>query len=153
MWVRDQARLVRDESGNASTWQGIMLDITTQKDLEERLRQSNDDLEFRVLQRTSELEEANEMMSLEIGERKRIEAELRETQERFRRLVEDLPAVVYMWQIKRRRRLARLHEPAHREAARLLGRGVEHERCVEGPAPSARSRTRPRRHGAERDDR
>jgi PAS domain S-box-containing protein len=97
--VRDQARLVRDESGNASTWQGIMLDITSQKDLEERLRQSNDDLEFRVLQRTSELEEANEMMTLEIGERKRIEAELRETQERFRRLVEDLPAVVYMWQV------------------------------------------------------
>ena len=99
MWVRDQARLVRDESGNASTWQGIMLDITSQKDLEERLRRSNDDLEFRVLQRTSELEEANEMMSLEIGERKRIESELRETQEQYRRLVEDLPAVVYMWQV------------------------------------------------------
>ena len=99
VWVRDQARLVRDESGNASTWQGIMLDITSQKDLEERLRRSNDDLEFRVLQRTSELEEANEMMSLEIGERKRIESELRETQERYRRLVEDLPAVVYMWQV------------------------------------------------------
>ena len=99
VWVRDQARLVRDESGNASTWQGVMLDITSQKHLEERLRQSNDDLEFRVLQRTSELEEANEMMSLEIGERKRIEAELRETQERYRRLVEDLPAVVYMWQV------------------------------------------------------
>jgi PAS domain S-box-containing protein len=99
VWVRDQARLVRDGSGNASTWQGIMLDITSQKDLEERLRQSNDDLEFRVLERTSELEEANEMMSLEIGERKRIESELRETQERYRRLIEDLPAVVYMWQI------------------------------------------------------
>ena len=99
VWVRDQARLVRDGSGNASTWQGIMLDITSQKDMEERLRRSNDDLEFRVLQRTSELEEANEMMSLEIGERKRIESELRETQERYRRLVEDLPAVVYMWQV------------------------------------------------------
>jgi PAS domain S-box-containing protein len=99
VWVRDQARLVRDESGNVSTWQGIMLDITSQKDLEERLRQSNDDLELRVLERTSELEEANEMMSLEIGERKRIETELRETRERYRRLVEDLPAVVYMWQV------------------------------------------------------
>ena len=99
VWVRDQARLVRDGSGNESTWQGVMLDITSQKDLEERLRRSNDDLEFRVLQRTSELEEANEMMSLEIGERKRIESELRETHERYRRLVEDLPAVVYLWQV------------------------------------------------------
>jgi PAS domain S-box-containing protein len=67
--------------------------------MEERLRRSNDDLEFRVLQRTSELEEANEMMSLEIGERKRIESELRETEQRYRRLVEDLPAVVYLWQL------------------------------------------------------
>ena len=99
VWVRDQARLVRDGSGNASTWQGIMLDITRQKDLEERLRRSNDDLEFRVLQRTAELEEANEMLTLEIGERKRIESELRETRERYRRLVEDLPAVVYRWQV------------------------------------------------------
>jgi PAS domain S-box-containing protein len=100
VWVRDQARLVRDEAGNASTWQGIMLDITGQKDMEGRLRQSNDDLEFRVLERTAELEEANEMMTLEIGERKRIETELRETRERYRRLVEDLPAVVYLWQVR-----------------------------------------------------
>src|SRR4026209_2088810 len=40
------------------------------------------------------------MMSLEIGERKRIESELRETQDRYRRLVEDLPAVVYRWQVR-----------------------------------------------------
>jgi PAS domain S-box-containing protein len=100
VWVRDQARLVRDGAGNASTWQGIMLDITGQKDMEERLRRSNDDLEFRVLERTAELEEANEMMTLEIGERKRIETELREARERYRRLVEDLPAVVYMWQTR-----------------------------------------------------
>ncbi len=99
VWVRDQARLVRDEEGNASTWQGIMLDITGQKDMEERLRQSNDDLEFRVLERTAELEEANEMMTLEIGERKRIETELLGAHERYRRLVEDLPAVVYLWQV------------------------------------------------------
>jgi PAS domain S-box-containing protein len=100
VWVRDQARLVRDDEGNATTWQGIMLDITGQKDMEERLRQTNDDLEFRVLQRTAELEETNEMMALEIGERKRIETELREARERYRRLVEDLPAVVYMWQTR-----------------------------------------------------
>ena len=100
VWVRDQARLVRDEAGNTFTWQGVMLDITGQKHLEERLRRSNDDLEFRVLQRTAELEEANEMMTLEIGERKRAETELREARERYRRLVEDLPAVVYMWQVR-----------------------------------------------------
>ena len=99
VWVRDQAELIRDESGRGSTWQGIMLDITALKELEEQLRLSNDELELRVIERTAELGEANEMMTLEIGERLRVEAELRATQERYRRLVEDIPAVVYMWRL------------------------------------------------------
>ena len=123
VWVRDQARLVRDEAGNVSTWQGVMLDVTAQKDLEERLRQSNDDLEFRVLERTAELEDANEMMALEIGERKRIEAELRETRERYRRLVEDLPAVVYMWQIRERENPSAIYTSPRIE--KLLGYSAE----------------------------
>jgi PAS domain S-box-containing protein len=123
VWVRDQARLVRDEAGNASTWQGIMLDITGQKDLEDRLRQSNDDLEFRVLQRTAELEEANEMMTLEIGERKRIEAELLGAHERYRRLVEDLPAVVYLWQVHDPENTGQLYTSPRIE--KLLGYSAE----------------------------
>ena len=123
VWVRDQARLVRDEAGNVSTWQGVMLDVTAQKDLEERLRQSNDDLEFRVLERTAELEEANEMMALEIGERKRIETELRETRERYRRLVEDLPAVVYMWQVHERENPSGMYTSPRIE--KLLGYSAE----------------------------
>ena len=99
VWVRDQARVVRDEVRQTFTWQGVMLDITPQKDLEERLRRTNDHLELRVLERTIELEEANEMMALEIGERKRAETELREARERYRRLVEDIPAVVYIGQV------------------------------------------------------
>ena len=39
------------------------------------------------------------MMSLEIGERLRVEAELRATQERYRQLVEEIPAVVYIWRL------------------------------------------------------
>lgn len=123
VWVRDQARLVRDEAGNASTWQGIMLDITGQKDMEERLRRSNDDLEFRVLERTAELEEANEMMTLEIGERKRIETELREARERYRRLVEDLPAVVYMWEARESENGSQLYTSPRIE--KLLGYSAE----------------------------
>ena len=67
--------------------------------LEELLRSANDELEVRVLTRTSELEDANEMMSLEIGERRRIEGELRQTQDRFRALVEHIPGVVYTWRV------------------------------------------------------
>ena len=38
LWVRDQAFIVRDERGNALFSQGVMYDITTTKESEERLR-------------------------------------------------------------------------------------------------------------------
>ncbi len=101
VWVRDQAVLLRDVEGRPLTWQGVMVDITAQKEAEEGLRTSNNDLEFRVLARTAQLEEANELMTLEIGERRRVERELRSAEERFRHLVEDLPAVVYRRQVAR----------------------------------------------------
>lgn len=99
VWVRDQAVLVRDQTGQPPRWQGIMLDITSQKELEERLLLMNDELELRVTERTTELAEANEMMALEIGERQRMETELRDAHERYRKLVEDVPAVVYVWHV------------------------------------------------------
>ncbi len=102
VWVRDLATLVRDEEGQPRTWQGVMLDITAQKDAEDALQFANDELEFRVMARTSELAEANEMMSLEIGERKRVEEQLRQAEERYRILVERLPAVVYIWDVSER---------------------------------------------------
>jgi PAS domain S-box-containing protein len=100
VWVRDQAVLVRDHDGRPLTWQGVMLDITTQKEAEEQLRTAKDELEFRVLARTSQLVDANELMSLEIGERRRAERELWEARERYRLLVEELPAVIYIWQTR-----------------------------------------------------
>ncbi len=99
VWVRDQAVLLRDQDGRPINWQGVMVDITAQKEAEEGLRNSNDDLEFRVLARTAQLEDANELMTLEIEERRRVEGELRAAEERFRNLVEDLPAVVYRRQV------------------------------------------------------
>ena len=101
VWVSDLATLMRDSEGQPRTWQGVMMDITAQKDAEEQLQFANDELEFRVMARTSELADANEMMALEIGERKRAETQLREAEERYRLLVERLPAVVYVWDTDR----------------------------------------------------
>ena len=97
VWVRDHAELVSDAEGRR--WLGVMVDITRQKEAEELLLLAKDELEMRVLTRTAELAEANEMMSLEIGERRRIEQQLREAELRYRLLVEDLPAAVYSWEM------------------------------------------------------
>jgi PAS domain S-box-containing protein len=96
VWVSDRAELVTDEGG--PRWLGVMLDITPQKDAEELLRLAKDELEMRVLTRTAELEDANELMSLEIGERRRVEEQLREAETRYRLLLEDVPAAVYSWE-------------------------------------------------------
>ena len=76
-----------------------MIDITAEHDATEMLLLHKEDLERRVAERTNELREANELMSLEIGERRRMEGELRQLEERYRRLVEDLPGIAYVWDV------------------------------------------------------
>ncbi|MET0800401.1 MAG: PAS domain-containing protein, partial [Actinomycetota bacterium] len=98
VWIRDQAELVSDDTGRR--WLGVMVDITAQKDAEEMLWLTNDELELRMRERTGELAEANEMMTLEIGERRRIEAKLRRAEARVRALVEHLPGVAYTWRVR-----------------------------------------------------
>jgi PAS domain S-box-containing protein len=93
------AHLVRDDGGRPLYWQGVQLDITELKLVEDELREARDELERRVAERTAELEEANALMSLEIGERRRAEEELREAEHRYRILAEQIPAVTYVWEV------------------------------------------------------
>lgn len=101
VWFRDVANLVRDDAGRPKHWLGLQLDITELKGVEGELRAARDELERRVVERTAELEEANALMALEIGERRRAEAELREAEHRYRLLAEQIPAVTYIWDANR----------------------------------------------------
>ena len=97
VWVRDHAVLAR-ESGRPErpgTWHGVMLDITAQKSAEQDLLLANELLEHRVRERTAELEAANALMSLEIADRQLADSGRRQAEERYRTLVEQVPAVVY----------------------------------------------------------
>ena len=47
VWVRDEAVLIKNEGERPSVWQGVMLDITAQKEAEEALRQSEE--RFRLM--------------------------------------------------------------------------------------------------------
>jgi PAS domain S-box-containing protein len=100
VWFRDVARLIRDDGGSPRYWLGVQLDVTEQKQIETELRLARDDLEVRVQERTAALEEANAFMAIEIGERRRVEGELRAAEHRYRTLAEQLPAVTYVWSVR-----------------------------------------------------
>jgi PAS domain S-box-containing protein len=65
------------------------------QETEQALRRAHNELELRVEQRTIELERANEELNLEITERCRVEEALREEEEKYRELVEDINEIVY----------------------------------------------------------
>ncbi|HET9672620.1 MAG TPA: PAS domain-containing protein, partial [Actinomycetota bacterium] len=99
VWVHDRGTLIRAPDGRASSWHGVLIDVTAEHEANEMLRLTNEELERRVADRTTELAEANELMSLEIGERRRMEAELTEARERYQGLVENLPGIAYTWEV------------------------------------------------------
>lgn len=99
VWVHDRAILIRGRDRGAAAWHGVMIDITAEHDAREMLVLHKEDLERRVAERTTELQEANELMALEIGERRRMEDEVRQVEERYRRLVENMPGIAYTWEV------------------------------------------------------
>ncbi len=76
-WMWDRAFPVHDESGGLTYVVGIVEDVSSQKEDQERLTRCNDDLELRVKERTAELIAANEELNAQIEVRRKTEAELR----------------------------------------------------------------------------
>jgi len=69
---------------------GLCIDITELKRLEEELRIARDELDARVQERTAEMELAISQLKQEIAQRQRAEGALRESELRYRMLVEKL---------------------------------------------------------------
>ena len=90
LWFRDEACVVRDEVGNPLFLQGILMDISKSKQVEQELRTHRDRLEELVAKRTAMLTNANESLRKDITERRRVEDALFQEKERAQFTLESI---------------------------------------------------------------
>ncbi len=89
LWILARAKVVEwDEDGSPLRIVGTSLDISDRKRADEALQKAHDELERRVEERTAELANSNQRLEREILERKKIEEALRESEEKFRSVVQ-----------------------------------------------------------------
>jgi PAS domain S-box-containing protein len=93
-WFLSRALPIKDANGKVVRWFGTNTDVTVQRQMERALRDSRDELERRVAERTTALSEANEILKAEITERKRIEERLIEQTETLQRSEQDFSTLV-----------------------------------------------------------
>ncbi len=67
----------------------LRVDITDQEKAERELKNTYDNLEIKVHEKTNELQKANEELKQEIKEKKRVESKLIESENRYRKLLEN----------------------------------------------------------------
>jgi diguanylate cyclase (GGDEF)-like protein/PAS domain S-box-containing protein len=101
-WFLDEANPVVDDMGRPLFLQGILVDITDDKVIEQELDYYRRRLEELVALRTAELEKqtnllksANENLDKELCERRRTDAALRRSEARFRLLLESAGEGIY----------------------------------------------------------
>ncbi|HUB25837.1 MAG TPA: CHASE domain-containing protein [Tepidisphaeraceae bacterium] len=70
IWISENARAVRDESGQVLYYEGTVVDISARKAAEATTRRYRDDLENRVRQRTNELAVINQALQEEVARRR-----------------------------------------------------------------------------------
>lgn len=96
-------RLLGDQAAiaieNAYLYEQVQQELTERKQAQEALYQLNTELEARVAERTDELADVNDDLLAEIMERQRVEAALRQSEFRYRLLIEQMPAVTYIAQL------------------------------------------------------
>jgi len=93
--VESRWALKMDNKSNPVGIMEINNDITKHKQVEETIQKAKDELEKRVKERTTELMDANERLTLELNRRKSIVDMLYKGAERYRNLFENSPIGIY----------------------------------------------------------
>ena len=92
-WMRLHSRPRRMPDGGV-IWDGVQIDVTERKRMEEELLKSRDELELRVRDRTEELAEVNRALLEKIEERKLAEEAVKAKRQLFYDVLETLPVYV-----------------------------------------------------------
>ncbi len=95
-WVSDRGSAVWDKQGRVVRMVGFETDITERKRAEEALCRVHDELEHRVVERTSELERSNERLCAEIAERNAAELSLSESEGQLQTMLDHSPNLIFM---------------------------------------------------------
>jgi PAS domain S-box-containing protein len=141
-WMRDDWRLVRDEQGAPSEIFGSWIDVTERKQVEEALRQAQQELEGRVQQRTAELQAANQAL---VESRERFQREILHVAEREQRrlgadlhddLGQQLVGIEFLSNALEQRLRERPESARAGEIASLIRAAIDHtRRLARGLAP------------------
>lgn len=95
-WMLDRAVPIRDETEQFQFYQGFLVDITERRRAEDALQKAHDELEMRVRERTTQLAKANEELLSENKERQLAEMAARQSEERYRILVEQAADCIFI---------------------------------------------------------
>ncbi len=99
-WIRVNAMpIFRPDEHRPSLVYILFDDITGQRRIAQQLQRAHDHLELEVQERTRELVGTNEELSAQIAVRKKAEAELRESEEKFWRLAESAADLIYFYRL------------------------------------------------------
>ncbi|MDL5503952.1 MAG: hypothetical protein QSU88_12150, partial [Candidatus Methanoperedens sp.] len=87
---------IYDDRGKVIGTTGIARDVTARKQTEEALRTAHDELELRIQERTAELVKTNKTLQAEITERKSAEEALKQSEEKYRSLIDNIQDGVFI---------------------------------------------------------
>jgi diguanylate cyclase (GGDEF)-like protein/PAS domain S-box-containing protein len=108
--------IIGNHEGRSAGLRFLLRDITERKQAEQALREAQRTLEARVRERTAQLEAANAGLQKEVEDRRRVADALRESELRYRTLVEHSPDAIVILDVERRRFVE-----ANQNAVRLFG--------------------------------
>lgn len=117
--VREQAQITRDAQGRPLRMLGTVQDVTESRQVEARLRALLGELRDQVQDKAASLDELSAELAREVARRREIEAGLRESERRYRTLLDEAGDAILMADAT-----GRILD-GNRQAERLLGYGSD----------------------------